>query len=195
MRKIMTFILTLSLLCMPIVAFAGNGDTIVHITKTGEKYHSAGCSYLKSDISISLADAVSRGYTPCSRCYPPLLVVDEPANNESSEQTQMTKEQIDAILYGETVPAQEEEPPSIDEQIPEQDLEEASHATKESSTQATKKRIPGASTKEETDAWLAEYNAGMNGKTGLNLEQRNEITKKVRKHSALNSSYILELTK
>jgi hypothetical protein len=45
----------------------------VHITKTGTKYHSAGCSYLKSDIPIDLKDAVSRGYTPCSRCNPPVL--------------------------------------------------------------------------------------------------------------------------
>lgn len=44
----------------------------VHITRTGEKYHSAGCSYLsKSDIPISLADAKAQGYTPCSRCNPP----------------------------------------------------------------------------------------------------------------------------
>jgi competence protein ComEC len=45
---------------------------IVHITETGEKYHSAGCQYLrKSDIEISLEDAKSRGYTPCSKCGPP----------------------------------------------------------------------------------------------------------------------------
>lgn len=44
----------------------------VHITKTGEKYHAAGCQYLrKSDISISLDDAKLRGYTACSKCHPP----------------------------------------------------------------------------------------------------------------------------
>lgn len=44
----------------------------VYITETGSKYHRAGCSYLKkSCISISLSDAKSRGYTPCSRCNPP----------------------------------------------------------------------------------------------------------------------------
>ena len=44
----------------------------VHITRTGEKYHSAGCQYLKnSDIPISLADAKAQGYTPCSKCHPP----------------------------------------------------------------------------------------------------------------------------
>lgn len=44
----------------------------VYITKTGRKYHRGNCSYLrKSRIPISLKDACSRGYTPCSRCRPP----------------------------------------------------------------------------------------------------------------------------
>ncbi|MEG0374723.1 MAG: winged helix-turn-helix domain-containing protein [Raoultibacter sp.] len=43
----------------------------VYITKSGEKYHSDGCQYLsKSQIPISLSDAISRGFTPCSRCNP-----------------------------------------------------------------------------------------------------------------------------
>lgn len=47
-------------------------DTIVYITRTGKKYHTGGCSYLrKSKIPISLKDACARGYTPCSRCSPP----------------------------------------------------------------------------------------------------------------------------
>jgi len=38
---------------------------IVHITKTGEKYHSAGCQYLrKSDIEVTLSEAKARGLTP-----------------------------------------------------------------------------------------------------------------------------------
>lgn len=50
----------------------GSQATIVHITKTGEKYHNAGCQYLKkSDIEISLDDAKASGYTPCSKCSPP----------------------------------------------------------------------------------------------------------------------------
>ena len=49
-----------------------NIGTGVYITDTGEKYHSGGCSYLKkSKIEISLDEAKSRGYTPCSRCHPP----------------------------------------------------------------------------------------------------------------------------
>ena len=46
----------------------------VYITKTGKKYHTENCSYLrKSSIPIDLKDAVGRGYTPCSRCSPPIL--------------------------------------------------------------------------------------------------------------------------
>ena len=43
--------------------------TIVYVTRTGEKYHKAGCSYLKSKIEMSLEDAQKEGYEPCSRCY------------------------------------------------------------------------------------------------------------------------------
>ena len=45
---------------------------VVYITDSGEKYHRAGCRYLKdSQQEISLASAISRGYTPCGVCKPP----------------------------------------------------------------------------------------------------------------------------
>ena len=51
------------------IAFAS--AQTVYITKTGAKYHSAGCSYLKkSSTPIELKDAIDRGYTACSRCNP-----------------------------------------------------------------------------------------------------------------------------
>ena len=47
-----------------------NGYT-VYITKTGEKYHSGGCRYLKkSKIAIDINDASAQGYEPCSVCNP-----------------------------------------------------------------------------------------------------------------------------
>ena len=47
-------------------------EVIVHITKTGKKYHSAGCQYLKkSDIETTLEAAKNMGLTPCSKCSPP----------------------------------------------------------------------------------------------------------------------------
>ena len=43
----------------------------VYITDYGQKYHAAGCRYLKkSSISISKSDAIQRGYTACSHCHP-----------------------------------------------------------------------------------------------------------------------------
>lgn len=51
----------------------------VYITRTGRKYHRAGCRYLrKSKIPISLKDAIKRGYTPCSVCNPPTLKINTP---------------------------------------------------------------------------------------------------------------------
>lgn len=44
----------------------------VYITRTGKKYHRDGCRYLKnSRIPVSLKDAKTQGYTPCSICRPP----------------------------------------------------------------------------------------------------------------------------
>ena len=44
----------------------------VYITVSGKKYHADGCRYLsKSKVSIALADAIAKGYGPCSACNPP----------------------------------------------------------------------------------------------------------------------------
>ena len=42
---------------------------IVYKTKTGRKYHKAGCSYLKSKIETTLNEAIVEGLTACSRCF------------------------------------------------------------------------------------------------------------------------------
>lgn len=45
----------------------------VYATRTGEKYHRAGCRHLaRSQIPMALADAAAR-YGPCSVCRPPTL--------------------------------------------------------------------------------------------------------------------------
>jgi competence protein ComEC len=50
----------------------GNEGITVYITKTGAKYHSKGCQYLKNScIPVTLAEAKEQGYTPCSKCRPP----------------------------------------------------------------------------------------------------------------------------
>lgn len=49
--------------------YSVGGD--VYITEHGDKYHLAGCKYLrKSQIPISRSDARARGYTPCKICKP-----------------------------------------------------------------------------------------------------------------------------
>lgn len=41
----------------------------VYVTTYGERYHSAGCSYLaKSQRAMGKQEAISKGYTACSRC-------------------------------------------------------------------------------------------------------------------------------
>lgn len=58
----------LFLLALIFVFQEANGQT-VYVTKTGKKYHSNGCQYLrKSSYSMTLADATGSGYTACSRC-------------------------------------------------------------------------------------------------------------------------------
>lgn len=51
-----------------------NANMTVYITKSGEKYHLAGCRYLsKSCIKTTLKEAVNKGLDPCSVCNPPTL--------------------------------------------------------------------------------------------------------------------------
>lgn len=46
-------------------------ETKVCITKTGKKYHTCNCSYLRqSSYSITKKEAIRLGYTACSRCQP-----------------------------------------------------------------------------------------------------------------------------
>lgn len=49
-----------------------NKSATVYITKTGSKYHSNGCQYLRrSKIPTTLGEALSDGYSACSKCSPP----------------------------------------------------------------------------------------------------------------------------
>jgi hypothetical protein len=47
-------------------------EVTVYVTRTGAKYHRAGCQYLRrSMIPVSLSEAKAEGYEPCSVCHPP----------------------------------------------------------------------------------------------------------------------------
>ena len=72
LRKFKTFIsallIVVVLICIALPAIA---DVTVYITETGTRYHAAGCRHLtKSQIPISLSDALARGLTPCGTCRP-----------------------------------------------------------------------------------------------------------------------------
>ena len=75
MKKTSKLFLMIILVCMiAVVGYAAGQDTVVYVTKTGEKYHTGQCSSLKkSKISISLGEAVAKGFGPCQRCKPPVL--------------------------------------------------------------------------------------------------------------------------
>jgi endonuclease G len=70
-------IVILAIIMVSLIAatgYAAARDTVVYITNTGEKYHTERCASVKnSKISISLGEAVSKGYDPCKRCKPPIL--------------------------------------------------------------------------------------------------------------------------
>lgn len=54
-----------------------NQSVTVYTTKTGSKYHVDGCLSLnKSKIPISLSDAKAEKLGPCSKCHPPLYLID-----------------------------------------------------------------------------------------------------------------------
>lgn len=44
-------------------------EPLVYITRTGDKFHSADCGYLRSSaIPIGKIEAINKGYVACSRC-------------------------------------------------------------------------------------------------------------------------------
>ena len=44
-------------------------DCVVYVTRSGHKYHRAGCRYLRrSSIPMSRSKAIGAGFTPCSVC-------------------------------------------------------------------------------------------------------------------------------
>lgn len=48
---------------------AQQNEQTVYVTRTGDKYHKAGCHHLRqSQIAMSLSQAQASGYTPCSIC-------------------------------------------------------------------------------------------------------------------------------
>jgi len=72
----------------PAVSKEADSTATVYITKSGQKYHKAGCRSLsKSSIPISLSDAKARGYQPCSICFRSTITS---SNSSSGDRTIFT---------------------------------------------------------------------------------------------------------
>ena len=73
-RALFPLLLAGVLSCVALSADDGDKgkDPTVYVTKTGSKYHGAGCSYLRrSRIAKSLTAAKASGHSACSRCGGP----------------------------------------------------------------------------------------------------------------------------
>ncbi len=58
----------------PSIAAGSLSGQTVYVTKTGKKYHRAGCRSLrKGRIPMTLEEAAQKGYEPCGICRPPSL--------------------------------------------------------------------------------------------------------------------------
>jgi len=79
LAKLLPILLVFTLISVPVVPVkAASANTTVYVTKTGSKYHTAGCRYLKkSKIETTLGAALDSGYEPCSVCKPPASVTDD----------------------------------------------------------------------------------------------------------------------
>ena len=88
LSRLMYFVLLLGVL------IGSSNSTIaqtVYITKTGAKYHTKDCRYLKySSISIELKKALELGKTACSVCKP----VRTQSNTKNSESVTITSHNL-----------------------------------------------------------------------------------------------------
>ena len=54
----------------PVPTATPKKEAMVWIPRTGSKYHSkSSCSNMKNPSQVTQSEAVSRGYTPCKKCY------------------------------------------------------------------------------------------------------------------------------
>jgi hypothetical protein len=86
-----TAVLFLFLIQLQGCAFS-QGDQTVYITRTGNKYHTSTCQYLKySRIGVRLSVAKEQGYTACSACH--TSGVKNPVAPVTPQQQQQQKQQ------------------------------------------------------------------------------------------------------
>ena len=67
----------------------------VYVTKTGKKYHTESCRYLKySKIKMDLKQAKSSGYGACKVCKPPVQVVTQSKSAKTTTKTKVTTKKV-----------------------------------------------------------------------------------------------------
>jgi hypothetical protein len=88
------------IVCLVGGAFTQSATDKVYVTRTGAKYHRAGCSSLsKSKIEMSLGDAAAR-FTPCKNCKPPILAEAAPVTALAATPKQAPTARAAAIESG-----------------------------------------------------------------------------------------------
>jgi hypothetical protein len=90
MKRVMLFSIGAVLVLFFVSIIHAQDDPTVYVTKTGSKYHNAGCSSLKkSAIPMKLSEAATK-YSPCSRCNPPLPSSDVKSSTSSKSNVSTT---------------------------------------------------------------------------------------------------------
>jgi len=101
----MKFLRVLLFLAFLACAFQSNSQS-VYTTKTGEKYHSTNCRYLKhSKKEMTLQQALDLGYKACSVCKPGSeieLKKESTKENFTTSQTSNTKKATATQCTGKT---------------------------------------------------------------------------------------------
>lgn len=69
-------------------------SSAIYITRSGSKYHRAGCTSLrKSKIPKTLSEVIAGGYAPCNICNPPTTLSSSKSSLVSSEDASGTRSQ------------------------------------------------------------------------------------------------------
>jgi hypothetical protein len=73
LKKVLLLVIMVMFLmgsCEVLTATTGTDYGYVYVTATGSKYHTSSCHYVSgSKIAMTLADALSSGYSACSVCH------------------------------------------------------------------------------------------------------------------------------
>jgi micrococcal nuclease len=106
---------------------AASPDDIVYITYTGTRYHLDGCSSLeRSQIAVSLLDAIRSGYVACRICRPPAfhavprelagpelyrVNIEGHRNSADADTSRMLRARVVGHIDGDTVRVRIDDPP------------------------------------------------------------------------------------